>query len=124
VGFEDDVSEWSKLLRPFILSTIASSVIAEIAMYTLEQSRIGRCYETEEEKNSQPWKKLPHRKEKNIIFFEAVHVSTAMKSQSASNRRQSVEKILHEVLWTTEMNLLKGMDLSGHGEVGTLVFGC
>lgn len=93
-------------------------------MYALEQSRIRRCYETEEEKNSQPWKKLPHRKEKKIFFFEAVHVSTAMKSQSASDRRQSVEKILHEVLLTIERNLLKGMDLSEHGKVGTLVFGC
>lgn len=75
-------------------------------------------------KTPNPEKDYLTEKRKKSFFFEAVHVSTAMKSQSALDRRQSVENILYEVLLTIERNLLKGMNLSGHGKVGTLVFGC
>jgi hypothetical protein len=74
----------------YSFSTIASSVIAEIAMYTVEQSRIRRCYETEEEKTPNPEKNHLTKKRKTSNF-SAVHVSTAIKSQplhkSAFNRR-------------------------------------
>jgi hypothetical protein len=67
-------------------------------------------------KTPNPEKDYLTKKRKNPFFFEAVHVSTAMKSQSASNRRQSVEMILYEVLLTTERNLSNVMNLSGHGK--------